>query len=366
MHVPSKKKGAGPLFQIRREKKWGYMDRNGGIIVQPRFDDEHDFFHGLAGVQIGGKWGFVDEKGRMVIPPKFDTVGDFLGDLAPVRVGRRWGYIDTTGRMIVEPHFQEAMEFHEGVARVYVWDKVVCSSGEYTKEDAPEEAFLMPDWNRVELPGCFPKGGRFGFIDKTGAFTIKPRFFAAQDFSDGLSAVRVEESPDSKYGYIDQTGALPIAPRFNQAKAFSEGLALVEISARQVGNLMVDIAWGFVDKTGRLAIPAKYHFAGSFSEGLARVQVTDSMGNYRMGYIDKDGKAVFPPRFDSADDFSDGLAAVSENGCAYIDHSGAPVIKGVCSAWPFRDGLAVVGQWGRQVYIDKTGRVVAAYESGEE
>ena len=30
--------------------------------------------------------------------------------------------------------------------------------------------------------------------------------------------------------------------------------------------------------------------------------------------------------------------------------------------WGFRDGLAIVGTKGKRVYIDKTGKVVAAFE----
>lgn len=158
--------------------------------------------------------------------------GTSLRNWAPVRIGRKWGYIDTSGRMVVEPRFQSAGEFHEGLARVHLWSKVVCTSGEFTSDDAPLWAFHLIEDDKSDLVSCFPQGGKFGYIDKSGKVIIAPQFFAAKDFADGLAAVRVEETADSKYGYIDRTGRMVITPRFNQAGPFSEGLAPIGLDNR--------------------------------------------------------------------------------------------------------------------------------------
>jgi hypothetical protein len=354
---PSKRKGAGPLFRISRGEKWGYMDRTGKTVISPQFDSARDFFHGLAAVLIGKKWGYVDEKGKLAIPAAFDDVRDFIDDLAPVRMSRKWGYIDTTGHMRIEPRFQAAAEFHEGLARVHLWNKIV-GNKEYSSADAPEYMFRLPEDDPSDVRGHFVVGGHFGFIDKTGSLVIPATFFIAQDFSDGLAAVRVEETATSKFGYIDVSGKFAIAPRFGQAAPFSEGLASVEVSARVVGNHVENIAYGFIDKTGQLAIPAAYQFAGSFSEGLARVAI--SLGSSE-GFIDRHGQMVIEPRFIRAQDFSDGLAVVCANPCTYIDQQGRETIENLQAAWQFVDGLAVTGYFGPQTYIDKTGRKIAPY-----
>ena len=64
--IPIKQKGAGPLFQIHRGAKWGYMDRRGKTVIPPEFDWEGDFFSGLAKVEKSGKWGYTNELGRLV------------------------------------------------------------------------------------------------------------------------------------------------------------------------------------------------------------------------------------------------------------------------------------------------------------
>ncbi len=355
---PSKRKGAGPLFRIVRREKWGYMDRTGTTVISPQFDGARDFFRGLAAVRVGEKWGYVDEKGKLAIAPSFDDVRDFLDDLAPVRVGRKWGYIDFAGQLKIQPRFQAAAEFHEGLARVHIWDKIMSTSGEYTSENAPEYMFQLAEDYHGDLPCCFPVGGHFGFIDQTGALMIPAIYFIARDFSEGLAAVRIEETKESKFGYIDRTGKLVIAPRFNQAGPFSEALASVEVSAQIVGNHVENIACGFIEKTGKLVIPAAYQFAGNFSEGLARVAI--SLGK-SMGFIDHKGSMVISPRYTQAWDFSDGLAAVCADTCIYLDHDSHAIIGNVPAYWPFVDGLAVIGYGDRQTYVDKSGRKIAAY-----
>jgi hypothetical protein len=339
------------------------MDRTGRTVIAPAFADEREFFHGLAAVALpGGKWGFIDESGKLSIAARFDEVRDFIDDLAPVRIGRKWGYVDTLGRMVIEPHFQSAGEFHEGLARIHLWSKVQCTSGSFTSDDAPFHAFHLFEGDKSDLVSCFPQGGRFGYIDKTGKVVIAPQFFDAQDFAEGLAAVGFEEARGGKYGYIDRAGQIVIAPRFHQARSFSEGLAAVETSARVVGKQVVDIAWGFIDKEGALKISDKYNFAGNFSEGLARVAIQLGVS---MGYVNRDGKMVIPARFTRAQDFSDGLAAVCSDKCFYIDQSGSAVLTTVHAFWPFSDGLAVKGLGDRQVYIDKKGRVIAPYASNK-
>src|SRR5882724_5150098 len=73
VRLPVKGKGAGPLFQIRDDEKWGYIDRTGRVVLRPEFDDEGDFFNRLARVRKGAKWGYIDESGHVAIPYRYDS-----------------------------------------------------------------------------------------------------------------------------------------------------------------------------------------------------------------------------------------------------------------------------------------------------
>ena len=47
-----------------------------------------------------GKYGFVDENGKVVIDPKFDEAYDFKGGFAIIKNGEDCGFIDETGKVI--------------------------------------------------------------------------------------------------------------------------------------------------------------------------------------------------------------------------------------------------------------------------
>ena len=62
-------------------------------------------------------------------------------------------------------------------------------------------------------------GPKFGFIDKTGKFVIKPQYRKAYSFSDDLAAVEVS----SRWGYIDKDGKMIIERQYEDVNSFSHG-----------------------------------------------------------------------------------------------------------------------------------------------
>ena len=63
-----------PLFSVREDGKFGYIDKTGKLVIPPMYDEAYDFNEGLAKVEIGGKAGFIDTTGKVVIPPQYDRV----------------------------------------------------------------------------------------------------------------------------------------------------------------------------------------------------------------------------------------------------------------------------------------------------
>jgi hypothetical protein len=71
----SKEKESTSLFFIHQEKKWGFVDQTGTMIIPPQFtfDKEEEggfgFAHGLARVVAGDQWAYIERTGRFVWPP---------------------------------------------------------------------------------------------------------------------------------------------------------------------------------------------------------------------------------------------------------------------------------------------------------
>ena len=63
------------------------------------------------------------------------------------------------------------------------------------------------------------KNGKYGFVSKTGAEVIAPRFIAAQPFSGGLAAA----AEGGKHGFIDEAGEWVFSPLYDEVRSFSDG-----------------------------------------------------------------------------------------------------------------------------------------------
>lgn len=84
--------------------RWGYVGKDGKLVIRAHFVQALSFTEGLAAVQmIDGKWGYINPKGSMVITPKFDSAGPFFNGMAEVQVGQASAYIDPTGKYVWGP-----------------------------------------------------------------------------------------------------------------------------------------------------------------------------------------------------------------------------------------------------------------------
>jgi hypothetical protein len=300
------------LGRISVNKKWGFINEQGRVVIAPRFDNEWSFSEGMAPVMLGHKWGFIDTAGKMVIPPVSLAGSEFSEGVACVAVDRRWQYLDKTGKLAFPETYELPGAFSEGWAPVIV-------------------------------------AGKQHYIDHQGHIVLMPEVYRSGAFHEGLAVFW--DRPQRAFGFIDRKGAQVIPARFTTSGnwfplGFQEGRALV---CDHEGK------FGFIDRKGNMVLPAEYDYASNVSEGLARV------GFHRsgFGFIDHAGQYVIRPHFERASDFSNGLAAVrsqEENG--YIDHTGKMRIHlgRKDTLYDFEGGFAIVVRpdltWG---YIDKTG-----------
>lgn len=234
--------------------------------------------------------------------------------LCCVLIAAGCGHAETTTTYLID----------EGVATTSEAPTAPATSTETnsTESTASDTAHLYP----VEV------GGKWGFIDSTGAIKIEPRFdgvrrndhqyYGVDYFSDGLAAVSVTVDGTEKWGYIDRSGAMVIDPQFDVAWTFSEGLAVVGNKTGLDGWKYME--FGYIDTSGDLVIPMERNSASSFSESLAVFFAEDFYPAY---FIDTEGATVLGP-YDFALDFSEGLAYVEwGDRCGYIDKTGDWVIE---------------------------------------
>ena len=62
-----------------------------------KYDEANDYFNGVSLVSKKGKYGYIDKNGKVVIPLKYEDAHNFKEDMAAVKSNGKWGFIDITG-----------------------------------------------------------------------------------------------------------------------------------------------------------------------------------------------------------------------------------------------------------------------------
>jgi len=140
------------------------------------------------------------------------------------------------------------------------------------------------------------------------------------------------------------------------------GLAIFQGPAQAQSDWMSRCSSGFLDQGSRPDCQQPYQ------EGLAAV-LTGSAGDNggTWGYIDKQGRMAITPAYTEAESFQNGLAAVSQGDrWGYIDRKGKWAIEPrYTRATGFNaEGTALVEDDGRDVLIDRLGKVIKVFPLG--
>ncbi len=301
--------------------KWGFIDKEGAIVIKPQFDSVEDFSEGLAAVRIGneetGKWGYINKKGDIVIIPIFKKAGSFFtssksfffdkieavvndsiridkqGERVPSdiyyppRINENKYGLHTTGlSMVLDPILEfgdayeriDKAEFHEGyVSDGYLLSRRSSLLGFYKVEE------MTPCRRRMVIFGT-DRGGlwsKWGYL-RWENVVIEYQFDAADYFSEGLAAVRIGDEITGKWGFINSDGKMIIKPQFDAAGYFSEGLAAVRIGDKAIGK------WGYINTDGKMIIKPQFDDVKTFYGKFAQVKIAGKWGFISRGPYNKE------------------------------------------------------------------------------
>jgi len=172
------------LRKVRRQDKWGFINKTGKEIIPLKYDDVDSFYDGLAKVKLNSKYGYIDKTGKEIIPIKYDSIRYFSEGLARVELYSKIGFVDNTGKEVIPVKYDDVGDFKDRVAKVKLNNK-------------------------------------WGVIDKTGKEIVPIIYDDISDFKDGVAEV----SQNNKYGSIDKTGKIvsQLKPKPKKEEVISRG-----------------------------------------------------------------------------------------------------------------------------------------------
>jgi hypothetical protein len=343
--------------------RYGLLDPDGRWVDLPRFADVRPAREGLWCFQDDNKkWGFLDVKGAVVIPAQWTTCSDVSDTLAAVEVNKKWGFVDKSGALVIPAIYDYATTFTEGRGLVGVGGKYgfIDRQGKIIVELTLASAALFSD-GRAPVHD----GKAWGFVDLTGALVLPHRFAAIGGFSRGRAIVVNERQ---KGGVIDRDGREILPMVYHRIALLDDGdePLLRVVDDRKAGAARM----GLYDLDGRERLPATFLWTSSFREGLCAVQLEGG----KFGYVDREGKLVIDAVYDAAAGFVDGRAIVKRGTTLQIlEHDGSvaahiatpPIIGVAVESSAFTpQGLATFS-WGPSSYtlVNRNGELLT--ELGE-
>jgi len=189
----------------------GIMDRIGNIL----FKTDVRLCYPANENRIGftddeKKYGFLDFKGKMILEPQYDFVFNFIKNRAVVSKNDKFGVIDTSGNWIIEPEYQVLNhwfnDFSENILPLnkndstYLFD----SNGEIINV-IPKIESLTGFENQMM---CVIKDLKYyAFMNEKGNFISDYKFSSPSKFINGLAKVTITNSDKSlTVYYIDKYG----------------------------------------------------------------------------------------------------------------------------------------------------------------
>ncbi len=179
------------LIAVMVDKKMGFANISGKLIIDAKFDWADDFSQGLAIVKFNGKFGAIDKKGNFVIQAKFEAIKNFKENVAAVCLNDKWGFVDKKGKIIIKAKYD------------FIDDK----DDEMVMFGSKRGLCLL--LSKENILGCFHEGlalarinKKYGFIDKNENWVIEAKYDEVEDFYKGLAIAKL----DKKSGLLDKNG----------------------------------------------------------------------------------------------------------------------------------------------------------------
>lgn len=238
--------------------KMGYINKNGKVLIKPKYNMAWDFKNGRALVKTESNENLIiDKSGKIINKLKYEDVtpDEKNETFLFANEDNLFGFLDEEGEVLIEPRFKNSSSFKDGMAIVSI-DKD--SSGI----------------------------GKMGVINKEGKFLIKPDFTYISYLGEGLFEASKDENGGNeiflKKAILDKDGKqLTDFKYYNIGKEIRNGYISVSDSKKTF----------FLDKEGNKM--SNLPEIDGVGELVLRGDIIKALIDDRFSYYDKEGKIIW-------------------------------------------------------------------------
>lgn len=235
---------------------YGYLNREGKIVIPPKYESAGDFSNGAAIVKKQeGSYALIDTEGNEVGTYDKYYVGSISDGMMPFKetIDTKFGYISRTGSVKIKPEYDIAERFINGNA-------IVGTNGELSNKT--------------------------GIIDRKGRYVVMPNYVNISYLEEGMYALGSAVNPQvpylgSRYAIADNVGKILTKNLYTDVGNYERGYA----SATDGKETF------FIDKTGLRAknLPA---LKGTGTLKLLG-DIVRTYVDRRYSYLDANGAVIW-------------------------------------------------------------------------
>lgn len=109
----------GGLAAVRWKNYWGYINKKGKIVIPLKYTYAESFYNGkTAKVELNGKVGVINKKGKVIVPIKYDKIEDYFEGTAVVVLNGKYGIINKKGKLFIPAEYEFLFPFNNGFTEV--------------------------------------------------------------------------------------------------------------------------------------------------------------------------------------------------------------------------------------------------------